>query len=214
MQMFNLIEKINIYGAKVIFDRMEDVARSIFTGNHIIYFTPVDKREEKIYEHCGNIDDFKSKTASIHIPDLSVQDFINIYECDGTGLYEYTKGIIAPFCNKGVPEDIVYITYLFLHEVGHWMQFIDMDRNVTQFINWDAEAEKQNAIKMKSLEEQRRERIQRGSKCILTAKEKKLFNQYMYEYREIPKEKNADDFAFKEIQSALDIYVKMIETES
>ena len=49
------------------------------------------------------------------------------------------------------------------------------------------------------LEERRQGRIDKGNQCKLTAKEKKLFEQYMKEYRNIPKENEADEFALSQM---------------
>lgn len=228
MEVRELIGLINIFDVKVVFDKPEKVKDNMVNGN-ILFFTPVEGDERTRYSNSKRKDDFLSTTASIHIPDLSIEYFINIFECDGTGLHEFTKNVIKPYCGKGVPEEIVYVIFLFLHEVGHWFQFNNLGRNVEKFTNLDADEYKDNFNKMQDLQKQHDERLKREYErlqedyawikrdderleeiekriCKLTAKEKRLFRQYMQEYREIPKEKEADEFAFNKIQEILELY--------
>jgi hypothetical protein len=207
MQMRELINTINDYNAKIIFYDKTDLVDKLKEGLSI-YFTPVEGKELKKYMNIKGKKDFISTTASIHIPDLSIEEFVDIFKCYGMGLYEFTNNIIKPYCNNGIDNNIVFSTFVFLHEVGHWNQFKSMGRNVSTFESRDYELSKENFNKMKSLIEEYNERIAKGNTCILTAKEKKLSNQYMTEYRNIPKEKEADEFALSQIESALKLYLQ------
>lgn len=164
-------------------------------------------KEKKRFENIRNNQKFTSTTAAIHIIDLSVEDLVDIFECDGTGIYQLTNNIIEPYCNEGIQRNIIYVVFLFLHEIGHWVQFEKMDRKVAQFLCMDVELDKENFDKVNALKKQRQERINKGNKCILTVKEKGLFKQYMQEYRNIPKEKEADEFALSKMQMILKLYV-------
>lgn len=206
MQVKDIINAINIFNVKIVFDSPEEVAEKIMAGSSPLYFTPVEGKERKRFENIENNQDFTSTTASIHIIDLSVKDFVNIFECDGTGIHQFTNNIIEPYCNEGIQSEIIYVIFLFLHEVGHWVQFEKMNNKVKQFMCKDIGLEKENFDKVNTLKRQRQERINRGNKCNLTAKEKRLFEQYMQEYRNIPKEKEADEFALSKMQMALKLY--------
>jgi len=206
MQMRELINTINAYNAKIIFYNKTDLDDKLKEGLPI-YFTPVEGKELKKYRNIKEKKDFISTTASIYIPDLSIEEFVNLFKCYGMGLYEFTNNIIKLYCNKGIDNNIVFSIFVFLHEVGHWKQFERMGRNVSTFKSRDYELSEENFNKMTSLSEKRNERIAKGNTCILTAKEKKLFNQYMTEYRNIPKEKEADEFALSQIESALKLYL-------
>lgn len=206
MQVKDLIETINVFNANIIFDKPDAVKDEILAGNSPLYFTPVEGKERKKYENITNKQEFKSTTAAIHVIDLSVRELVNIFECDGSGIYEFTNIIIEPYYNEKVSRDIVYVIFLFLHEIGHWMQFDNMNKRVSEFLNKDIELEKENFDKVAALKKQRQERICKGNTCILTAKEKRLFRKYMQEYRNIPKEKEADEFALSRMQMALDLY--------
>ena len=119
-------------------------------------------------------------------------------------------GLISSNANKrAFSQDSSYITFVFLHEMGHWIQFNSLNKNVFDFIQKDLVLEKNNFDKMENLKKQRKERIDRGNKCKLTAREKKLFWQYMKEYRAIPKEKEADEFALSKMEEALQLIQKV-----
>lgn len=178
-------------------------------GNFLLRYISLQWKERKRYEKMKNQHDFISTTAAIHIADLSIEHIIDLFECDGTGICEFTRNIIAPYCNQKIDNNIVYITFVFLHEMGHWIQFNSLNKNVFDFIQKDLVLEKNNFDKMENLKKQRKERIDRGNKCKLTAREKKLFWQYMKEYRAIPKEKEADEFALSKMEEALQLIQKV-----
>ena len=119
-----------------------------------------------------------------------------------------SRNIVRPYCNGEIDEGVVYMMFLFLHEIGHWIQFQNMGRKVFAFERKDEELKKENAEKMFSLIQEREKRMKKGNQCSLTAKEKNLLNQYMNEYRNIPMEKEADEFALSQIKLCLDLYKK------
>ena len=100
-------------------------------------------------------------------------------------------------------EDVVFVIYIFLHEVGHWIQFANMSNKVEAFLNEDIELSKANFDKMQQAFIQRDERIRRGNSCPLTAKETALCKALSLEYREIPKEKDADKYALEHMKEAV-----------
>lgn len=182
-------------------------------GRHCLLRQLKGKERDK-YERSSNKSRFVSTTAAIHIIDLDIRDLVSIFECDGTGIYQFTKEMIKPYYSNNISEDIVYVSYLFLHEVGHWTKFISMGKNIEQFINKDLQLAKENFEKVEQLKRQRQERINRGISCVLTANERKLFKQFMMEYRQIPKENEADKFALEHMESALDKYKRHNQLES
>lgn len=74
---------------------------------------------------------------------MDIRELVNIFECDGTGIHELTKERIRPYCSNNVSEDIVFVVFVFLHEVGHCNQFIGMGKNVEKFINEDLHLKKE-----------------------------------------------------------------------
>ncbi|MFT9057037.1 MAG: hypothetical protein ABF449_10540, partial [Ethanoligenens sp.] len=134
---------------------------------------------------------------------LLVRELVEILECDGTSTLEITKDILSSFFSDDISEDVVIVMYIFLHEVGHWIQFAGMSNKVEAFSNEDIELSKAISNKMQQAVIQRNERKMRGNSCPLTAKEKALFKQLSLEYRKIPKEKDADKYALEHIKEAI-----------
>ena len=128
MRLKDLTNVINIYNANIIFDKPEKVAMKIMARNSPLYFSPVDEKERTIFENMKDNHDFTSSTAAIHIIDLSVEELVDIFECDGTGNHDFTNKIIEPYCDGKIEKNIKYTTFLFLHEIGHWIQFEKMDK--------------------------------------------------------------------------------------
>ena len=202
MKIRELIDSINIFDVKVSFDDW----KTMQLNGDIIYFTPVDGKERTKYERIYRKEKFVSTSACIHFPDLNVSDIIDIYKnCDGSGMYDFTCNLILEHCKNIVNMDEAFIVFIFLHEVGHWKQFNKLKCNVKLFEEMDMDLEKDNFNKMRELQEQRNERWKRGNTCIQTAKEKRLAEQYMREYRCIPKEKEADEFALTKIKDSLNL---------
>ena len=211
MKVSDLINAINIYDVKVVFDDLEKVGENVCSGG-IIYFTPVEGKERDKYEKMYRKDEFVSSSSCIHIPNLSIADIIDLYKnCDGTGIYEWTCKTISEQCENIKNIEEAFLIFVFLHEVGHWKQFVGGKCNVKSFVEMDIELEKENFDKMNELEIQRCERINRGNTCKQTAKERKLAEQYMMEYRRIPKEREADKFAMSKIIDSLDLYYTSLE---
>ena len=81
MRVKYLIETINTSNVTVVFDSSEIVARKLGAGvTTPIYFTCVDEKEKLLYERCKDKSNFVSHTPSIHLPDLSVCELVNIFE--------------------------------------------------------------------------------------------------------------------------------------
>lgn len=206
-----LINIINDYDVKVVFDKPEEVAQKIMNGiSSPIFFTPVEGAEREKYEKSNQKSTFISTTECIHIPDLEITDIIDIFQCSGTAIYDMTVKLVTPYVDEAAPDEIVFMAFLFLHEVGHWKQFIDKSKLVEEFTNIDLLLDKDNFDKTQRVMQERNERISRGNNCPLTAKERKALEQLFQEYRQIPKEKDADNFAFGQINNALKKYKNII----
>lgn len=208
-----LIEIINDYDVKIAFDKPEDVIKGLMQGIATpISFTPVEGLERKKYEKSNNKSDFVSTSECIHIPELELSYLIEMFKCTGTNIYDMSLQLIAPHIKNRVSDEIEFVIFTFLHEVGHWKQFTNMSRLVEKFVNMDEELHKDNFIKQQMVLDQRQIRMDKGNNCPLTAKEKKALNQLFLEYRQIPKEKDADNFAFQHINIALDKYRTFISS--
>lgn len=204
MKVSELISVVNIYDVKISFDNPVEVANNLKTGQ-VMFFSPLSGFELKKYTKARHPERFVSKSAVIHIPDLTIEDFINVFECDGTGIHEITRSIIKPYCEKGIPSDIVFVTFMFLHEVGHWMQFKEMGNYVHTFIMLDYEAKKANFEKQLNLKQQFLQYNTENNIDALKLIQTQLYNN-MCDYRNIPCEKWADDYAHSHMNDALRVY--------
>lgn len=211
MNVRELIETINIFDVNITFDPLEEVRRKYSAGIVTpLAFSCVEGKERKKYERLGNKSDFESHSATIHIPDLTINDIIDIFQCDAVGSYETTRKIIDPYLQDDIPEEVVFVCFLFLHEVGHWMQFKELGCNVQKYMERYVELYRANYEKGNQIWASREERIKRGINCVLTAREKQALIQCQNEYRQIPSEKDADEFAVQNLLQILDIYRKSI----
>lgn len=211
MNVRELIETINIFDANITFDPLEEVRRKFSAGiGTPLVFSCVEGKERKKYERLGSKSDFESHSATVHIPDLTINDIIDIFQCDAVGSYETTRKIIVPYLQDDIPEEVVFVCFLFLHEVGHWMQFKELGCNVQKYTERYVELYRANYEKGNQIWASREERIKRGINCVLTAREKQALIQCQNEYRQIPSEKDADEFAVQNLLQILDIYRKSI----
>ncbi|MGE7827329.1 hypothetical protein [Paenibacillus sp. NPDC093718] len=201
MKVRELIEILNVYGVSINYDTIEN-----FKLDSPIYFAAVNDKERKKYEASKDKTKFISTTAAIHIPDLTLSDLMEILKSDGTGIYEHTKKQLLQFFRSDVSENIVFATYLFLHEVGHWYQFAKIHMNVELWFNENIELYKDNYDKIQQIAVQRQQRLMKDPSCNLTFREKHILESLRGEYRNIPKEKDADTFAIKNLESALYVY--------
>lgn len=209
MMVRELVNIINIYDVSVNYDSREKVEKMFIKDNSTaipIYFAVFDDIERKKYEKCKEKSAFITTTATIHFPDLTLSELVNLLECDGSGSHENTLKLISPFLNRNISENVVYVTYLFLHEVGHWFQLKNMKMKAEEYMNVDINAYKDNFTKMQQIGLEREERLHKGSSYNLTFREKQKLNKLRDEYRNIPKEKNADEFAINNLERALNSY--------
>ena len=170
--------------------------------------------------------DAKSPTANINkdnlrtvsythlIMDSSVEEIEKLFKQDDSGIYEYTCKMIRPYCKGVVDIKIGLVLFQFLHEVGHWNQFMSLDKNVAAYTTWNYEQEKNNYEKMRALKDSVLQRQAREKDNRLSAEERMLFRQYTEEYRNIPKEKEADEFALSYLKETIDKYREMCIRDS
>lgn len=207
MKVKDIINVINVFDIDIHFDSKEEMFKKFSNGISLIfYFSPLNEKEIKKYENSQNKYDYISSTPSIHVPDLTIDELINTFECSAGDLYNSTCKFISEFFIEDIPKDVVFVVFLFLHEVGHWMQFKKMDNHVCKYIDTDRKESENNYYKLQLLCKKRQERISKGNLCNLTTNEKKAFEQIFTEYRQIPKEKEADEFAISQIKNILKIY--------
>ena len=143
METKDLIRSINNFEANIVFDKNRS-NREFANGQSPFFFTPVEKGERKRYEKSENKNEFTSTTAAIHIMDSSVEELEELFKLDDSGIYEYTCKIIRPYCKGVVDIKIGLVLFQFLHEIGHWNQFMSLNKNVAAYTAWNYEQEKNN----------------------------------------------------------------------
>ncbi|MCP1136177.1 hypothetical protein NKT34_23035 [Paenibacillus polysaccharolyticus] len=229
MKVRELVEIINTFGVPVNYFEQEKLHAIINYNSDVpfpIYFSVFSEEEKKKYAASKDKSKFESSTASIHFPDITLAQLVNLFECDGTGIHEFTLNRISHYLDKDIPRDVVYVTFLFLHEVGHWMQFISMNKIAEVYFNEDLELYQESHKKMQDFRIKRDTRINkernimlsgnhkelysrasgRDELTLLTFRERKLVETLQKEYRNIPKEKDADTFAIENLEFALFLY--------
>lgn len=185
MTIRELIDKINVFDANITFDPREEVQNNLADGSATLLT-------------------FSCTEGKIHIPDLTINDMIDIFQHDVTGIYEITQKMIAPYLQDDIPEEIIFVCFLFLHEVGHWMQFKELECNVQEYTERYAELYSANIEKGSQIW------ANRENSSTLNEREKEALIQCQNEYRQIPGEKDADEFAIQHLLQILDIYRKSI----
>ena len=210
MRVKELIEKINIFDVNVTFDPLEEMEKDFSAGIIMpLAFSCVEGKERKKYENLRNKSEFESHSATIHVLDLTINDIVDIFQADAVGNYEITREMIAPYLQDDIPEEVGFVCFLFLHEVGHWMQFKELGCNISKYTERYIELYKANYEKGNQIWVSREKRKMRGITCELTAREKKDLIQCQREYRQIPSEKDADEFAIQHLSQILNIYRKL-----
>lgn len=221
MKTKELINIINIYNAPVVYDDREELEDKIKkeTGTVLpIYIALLDDIQRKEFEKCKDKSTFVTTTAAIHLPDLTLSQLVELLECDGASTFDDTKKQLVSFLDMNIPENVVYVSYLFLHEVGHWFQLTYMQMKVESYMNEDIEKYRDNFNMMQEVWLERKQRLNKEdinnpiTQCNLTFREKQKLVRLQNEYRNIPKEKSADEFAIKNLGRILDVYKNQIIT--
>lgn len=110
---------------------------------------------------------------------------------------------LRKYCND-MTVAYVYISHMILHELEHYKQYLDRGKNVYSYINWCSEEEKDNALKHQNLMRKVQERIDHLiSPFALNKCERMELEHIDKEYRNIPKEKEADSFAYSHMKQAM-----------
>lgn len=108
-------------------------------------------------------------------------------------LKEVMNDISYLFILNFVDEPIIYATYVTLHEIGHWINFKKSGMTSIEYAKWDSEFRRQPSEYSNFV----REMPDNHPMKWIYAKEA------VKKYRDIPSEKLADEYAFKNLRSSL-----------
>ena len=202
MELFKIICPEEYKGLSVEIENFSD--KMNVNGKSLLVFSVLNVEERKAYEKSKNKYTFVGNTESIKIPDMEVDKFYSLAkEKDLSGSYNLVMKKLKKYCNK-IPEAYVYTAHGLLHELGHYKQYLDRDRNVYDYVSWCKIEQKENIAKLNKIMQEIRNRIETSKKHFdVTKRERVKLEANAREYRNIPKEKNADEFAYKNIQEAV-----------
>ena len=226
------VESLNLHDISLEFYPQSVIEQAIEQGSmgNLVYMHAMsDTEEEKIYNNLPDEEktSYRTKSAKIFFPDVSVDYFIRVLKCDKSGMYDRTceianesTNLVNTSVNTSVnkpanthsniaiacPIEIKCILFIFLHEVGHWVQLSKkFDWRIKEYADWNAVEEKQ------SFDQQQLVFLNRESPSGLTHTEKAELERLQKKYRQIPKEANADDFAKKKLGELLGGLVECLE---
>ncbi len=163
------------------------------------------KVKEKKYERKAETAKIKYKTKSpmIHFPNVAVDELVQIFQCGAED--EYTNTILRLKKEYDIEADkFIFVSFIFLHEIGHWNQLENDDRIVYKYLLRNLTEERNNhdaQKKILTIALNRNGQNELGQGLKLTIKEKKALEDLQEEYRHIPKEAEADEYAVKMLKS-------------
>ena len=204
----NIIDEVQrqlkLQQVHVCYDSMNEVANRIRSGAHVVYFSVIDnvaerEKYEKKTDEAKKI--YKSKSPVIHFPDLTINEIVEIYRCGVEDEYQRVVSLLVDN-NISIKSEVAFVCFLFLHEVGHWNQLYQKNMLVKMYLEDGIEQEKQ----IFELQNEILNRILRnndiallGSDIVISKKDKEKYHELQVKYREIPKEAEADEYAFSMI---------------
>ena len=206
------IKQLAMRDVKVVYDKKHIVASRLQRGLHIVFFNAIENEEERLrYEEIKgkpSINRFKTKSPTIHIPDLHVWELLDIFKRDETGAYERTCAYLNTIKMKGsCPIEIKYILNIFLHEIGHWEQMKRLNWDVIKFTAMDINLEEAHNNESMFLQQEMRKEISNiklGEKPVISDGLMQKLVELEEGYRQIPKEADADNYA-RETLEKMDI---------
>ena len=203
-ELFEIICPADLKGIQLDIKTIPDIES--LNGTHPMSFSVLNAGERKLYEESQNKESFIGSTESIIIYDVDIEDFYSILIAkDESPTHDLVMKKLRKYCNS-IPAAYVYISHMLLHELGHYNQYLDRGKNVSSYMNWCLEEEKNNAINHQILMEQVQQRINQFIPPFKLNKSEKIkLESLIREYRNIPKEKDADNFSYSHMKQAMDI---------
>lgn len=190
----------------------KDVDVSKLNGEYSMSFKALDDDETQKYATCSDKGKFQGSSESIHVWNLEIKKYFHIVKKYDTA-YHLIKDRLSIYSNE-LPMEYLYISHMILHEVGHYKQYLDKNRKVYTYLNQYRKEhkiiyEQQNQCYLFLQTEMEFETI--------TPEKLVMYNNKMDElakkYREIPDEKNADQFADKHMKNAIEKIKAFLEKE-
>lgn len=192
--------QLNIQHVLVCYDQRYIVKEKICRGEDIVYLSVIDDTAEneeyrKKTEEMQTI--YRTKSPRIHFPDLSVNEIVKIYK---SGIEdEYVRmTLLFKEMNILIRNEVAFVCFIFLHEVGHWNQLHQNNRLVKKYTENDTQIREEiyNAQNTIIKRIKKRALILGSNNPNIKESERKKYHELQVRYRKIPNEAEADNYAF------------------
>lgn len=184
----------------------EDIINSEdINGKLTMAFSVLNEEERGVYEASVNKQDFIGSSESIKVYNVEVGKFYClIKDKDDSGLYNIVMKKLQKYCNTTISAAYVLVTHMLLHELGHYQQYIERNKNVYDYTSWNEKEERENYYKRVELNKQIQDRIDKKILPYSPNKYERIqLMKLNKEYRNIPKEREADKFAYARMEEAI-----------
>lgn len=201
--LFNIVCPDKYQDVVIDIEDMPDIEE--LNGRSPMEFSVLGDVERRLYEENQNKHDFVGTSESIKIFDIEIDDYyLLMKDKDLSGVHDLVMKKLRKYCNV-VPTAYVYVTHMLLHELGHYQQYIDCGRNVYEYTSWCEQEERENFRKQQILNAEIQSRINKLIKPFGPNKSERIkLEKLAREYRNIAKEKAADDFAYANMRQAIE----------
>ena len=108
---------------------------SELNGKYNMSFMVLDDDEKKRYEASRNKRNFQGNSESIHAWNLEVKKYFQFAKKYDTS-YHLIEDSLSNYENE-LPMEYLYLSHMILHEVGHYKQYLDKNKKVYNYINWN-----------------------------------------------------------------------------
>lgn len=203
-ELFNIIVPHEYENVTVRFENItDDEIYEKINNKYDMFFCVLSEDEKKLYlQH--NDKNFKGTSEYIGVYNLEIQKYYEILSLDETGANALIMKKLQKYRND-VPEEYLLIMHKLLHEIGHYKQYLERNKNVYEYSNWCYNEICEWQRKMNSLTFEIDSRREKGIKPLgLNKKERIDLSKLAKEYRNFPKEKEADDFAYANMKEAIE----------
>lgn len=182
-------------------------------GMSPMVFSVLGDAERKLFEKSVDKHNFIGTSESIKIFNIEIEEYYSILkDIDSSGVHDLVMKKLKKYCNV-VPTSYVYITHSLLHELGHYKQYVDRGRNVYEYISWCEREEREIFRKQQELSAEIQGRIDKLIMPFAPNKGERIkLEKLAKEYRNIPKEKEADDFAYANMCKAIEKILDYLKT--
>lgn len=163
----------------------------------LLHFETISEEYRSEYYSLAETERTKyiSNSARIYVPNMYISKYCSTYKNDDPPTWNYTMERIHKLGILELSTDEagdMFAIYGILHEIGHWMHFNDVGRNVWAFLQDNAGAEEVHRLK------QQLNDIISTQKKVSPIFIKKEVKRLLDMYYSVSNEKIANEFADKE----------------